>query len=434
MAKQILVLSQYWHPENGVPQRRWTWLTRILVDAGYEVTVITPPPHYQRKMDLKTWWQERRFFSAADSQVGRSGERIIRSGFIPAGNSLTLRVLNQATVALGAIWVILKRPGSLRGYRPDLVIGTVPALPTAAATWFTAVRFRAPYIIDLRDAWPDLLEESSNWNKSTGRRSIREKIFTKGPLQLLSALTRKVVNLALKNSAGISVTSSYLAEDLQTRRELQTNGHTPPVTTVRNVFPAETNFVKDGKPRSRNGRLNVLYAGTFGRAQNLENALKAAELAKAQGVDVSLRLVGAGVTRAALTDSVARRGLNVSLESRQPAEDLAPFYDWADTALVHLTDWVALEKAVPSKTYELMAARVHISGVVSGEAAELIRDRGAGDVVTPENPQALADLWVALARDPARLVTSGMGPEWVAREREHVARRRLLSLIDNAIG
>lgn len=98
MALKILVLSQYWHPENGVPQRRWTWLSKILVDAGHEVTVIAPPPHYQRKMGLKTWWEERRFSSALENHTGPSGERIVRSGFLPAGSSLTQKALNQATV------------------------------------------------------------------------------------------------------------------------------------------------------------------------------------------------------------------------------------------------------------------------------------------------------------------------------------------------
>lgn len=158
-------------------------------------------------MGLKTWWEERRFSSALEDRTGPSGEMIVRSGFLPAGSSLTQKALNQATVALGAVWVVLKRPGRLRGYRPDL------------------------------------LEESGNWNKSTGRKSLREKILSRGPLQLISALTRAVVNNALKNASGISVTSEYLEKDLQTREEITKDGRTPPLVTVRNVFPPEVAYV-----------------------------------------------------------------------------------------------------------------------------------------------------------------------------------------------
>ncbi|MDO5513010.1 glycosyltransferase family 4 protein [Corynebacterium sp.] len=433
MAKQILVLSQYWHPENGVPQRRWTWLTKILVDAGYEVTVIAPPPHYQRKMDLRSWWSQRRYASSLETTTGPSGERIVRSGFIPSGNSLTLKALNQATVALGSLWVVLKRPGKLRGYRPDVVVGTVPALPTAAATWLTAVRFRAPYIIDLRDSWPDLLEEAENWNRGTGARSLRERILSKGPLQLISAVTKKTINLSLKHAAAISVTSSHLAEDLKKRPELQREGISPTIDTVRNVFPPETAYVKSGVSEEASRKLNVLYAGTFGRAQNLENALRAAELACSRGVSVSMTFVGAGVTREALVDSARKKNLDVRFENRRSADDLAQYYQWADTALVHLTDWQALDRAVPSKTYELMSSGLHISGVVSGEAAEIIREQNAGDVAEPENPQELAELWVSLARNRKRLTVSRQGARWAEKERRDKAPARFLRLIDRAL-
>lgn len=429
---KILILSQYWHPENGVPQRRWTWLSKVLVDAGHEVTVIAPPPHYQRKITLKTWWGEGLYSAKAEKSNGPSGERIIRSGFFPAGQSLTQRALNQATVALGAIWVVLRRSDLLPTPTPDLVIGTVPALPTAVAARLVAKKLGKPYIIDLRDAWPDLLTESRNWNKSTGKKSVRERILSKGPLQLVSATTKRSLNGALKHAAGISVTSSHLAENLRARPEIMSDGATPPVETIRNVFPPETKFAEGNENDGSRGQLNVLYAGTFGRAQNLENALCAAELAREQGIDVALCFVGAGVTREALSESVRERGLDVTIESRKSAGDLAPFYEWADTALVHLTDWEPLERAVPSKTYELMAARVHISAVVSGETAELVRGLGAGDVVDPEDPQALAEQWVKLANNRTLLSIEGSGSEWVAEERVMVAPQRLLALIEKA--
>ena len=105
-------------------------------------------------------------------------------------------------------------------------------------------------------------------------------------------------------------------------------------------------------------------------------------------------------------------------------------YRWADTALVHLTNWDSLEVAVPSKTYELMANQIHISGVVAGETARLIETLHAGDVVPPEDPRALADLWVALAREPKRLDISDQGKTWVEYQREEVAPAAFLNLVE----
>lgn len=98
---------------------------------------------------------------------------------------------------------------------------------------------------------------------------------------------------------------------------------------------------------------------------------------------------------------------------------------------MHLTDWPALEQAVPSKTYELMNLGIHISAVASGETMELIEALEAGHVVAPESPEALAQLWMKLIDEPRLLDVSTVGAKWVAEERVNVAPREFLRMIDN---
>lgn len=428
---KILIISQYWAPENGVPQRRWTWLTRILVDAGHEVTVVAPPPHYQRKISVREWW-EKRGKGAHQVERGPAGEVIVRTGFIPAGRSLTQRVLNQATVALGGVWAIARHRGVLRELEPDLIIGTVPALPTAAVTCVASRIFRAPYIIDLRDAWPDLLEESRQWNKGIGKPSLRERVLARGPLQLVASGTEVMLNFALRHAAALILTSSWLENELKTRRNIARRGRPVQSTVVRNVFPPETSYQVQEPRRVTGQELNVLYAGTLGRAQNLRNTIRAAELAAEGGVEVHMRFVGAGDAREELNRLSAESPVDISVTSRYPADALDEHYAWADTALVHLTDWPALKHAVPSKTYELMNVGLHISAVVEGEAADIVQRFSAGDVVPPEDPQSLARLWQELARDRNRLNVSKDGFHWVQHQRDSVAPQRLLAITDEA--
>ena len=426
---KVLVVSQYWYPENGVPQRRWTWLSQILTNAGYEVTVIAPPPHYQRKLSLREWWTERKE-ARPENVPGPSGETIVRSGFIPEGNSLTLRALNQASVALGMVWLAIRKPAILQGYRPDIVIGTVPALPTSVVAATLACLYRAPYLIDLRDAWPDLLQEANQWNRGVGEKSMRERVLSHGPLQLVTRLTRIVIDRVLENSNGILVTADYLRRQLHERPAIQRRGKK--ISTIRNVFPPKTPVVRKPQLSTAKNSLNVLYAGTLGRAQNLANAIEAANIVASKGININLRLVGAGAARDSLTELICNSGRHVSIENRRPADDLADYYSWADTALVHLTDWEPLTRVVPSKTYELMEIGIHISGAVAGEAADLISSLEAGDVVPPESPEKLARLWIELAQNPERLKVSTKAAEWVARERSQVAPPRLLTAISRA--
>ncbi len=419
---RVLVLSHYWYPENGVPQRRWTWITGVLQNAGHEVTVIAPPPHYKRSISLREWLRTGGFTRTLDAESGFHGETVLRSSYFPSGRSLTRRIFNQAWSAVGMVSAVQKLSGSSRSYRPDIIVGTVPALPTAAVTYLAAKKFSVPYVIDLRDAWPALFKESSSWNTGTGAPSLRERLLKRGPFQILVFITESMIEWVLGHASGIITTSS----ELESAVAMQ---HRVPTATVRNVFPSPP-YVRN-KRAVRGGQLHVLYAGTLGRAQKLENALVAAKIAQDMGVHVKLRFVGDGATWNALTERAGELGVDLVLEHQLDPEALNGCYDWADTALVHLTDWDSLKVAIPSKTYELMTNGIHISGVVRGETAELIRRLDAGDVVEPNDPYALAQLWVDLARDRSRLEVGDKGKGWVETQRLNDAPRALIGLLEH---
>lgn len=427
---KILIISQYWVPENGVPQRRWSWLTQVLEDGGHSVTVIAPPPHYNRSPSIGEWWKSGLFRARSEFLENRPRQLVIRTGFFPAGRSLTQRILNQAAVALAALWVIIKKPGVLRDYQPDLVIGSVPALPTAVVTLFASKRFKAPYVIDLRDAWPDLISEHERWNSGLGVPSIRERLLSKGPVQIMGAVTKWAMNFSLRKANALIVTSSLLGNSLRAQFKEFGSVEEKPIAVVRNVFPVETNFRASTNRSSVDGQLNVLYAGTLGRAQNLSNAIKAAAIASEKGYQINLRFVGAGAARQELVRVAKALEVNVEFHSKMAPEELVEEYAWADTALVHLTNWSALDQAVPSKTYELMSCGIHISAIANGETAELIEDLKAGQVVSPESPSQLATLWLDLIDNPNFLQVSSAGAEWVDDQRNKVAPQELLRIVN----
>jgi len=423
---KVLVVSQYWHPENGVPQRRWSWLSGLLVSKDVNVDVVAPPPHYLRSVSFSQWVKTVKLPRRQKRERGLSGETIFRSLYLPSGNSLTFRAVNQLVVALGTVAEVFQVYIRRGVPRPDLVIGTVPALPIAVATYLISRVLRRPYWIDLRDAWPDLLAESANWNKGLSSVSKREKILSRGPLQLVKLFTDRALNYVLSKSEGIIVTSSELKADLNKRFTRQADkGH---LIVIRNVFPAKTDMARLSRS-IEDATLHVLYAGTLGRAQNLTNAIKAAEIVGHAGYGIELRFVGAGAAKESLRQLTKATGVNVHFDTRKPASALDDIYQWADTALVHLTNWEPLERAVPSKTYELMEMGIHISGVVAGEAASLIRDNHAGDVVEPESPQQLAALWIELIDNPSRLEVGDTGKNWVSTQRDKVVPEVIETLV-----
>ena len=152
-------------------------------------------------------------------------------------------------------------------------------------------------------------------------------------------------------------------------------------------------------------------------------------IARERGVDVSLRFVGAGAARQNVKRLAAQQNVKADFIERTTVEDISKHYLWADTALVHLTDWEPLGRTVPSKTYELMEMGIHISGVVEGEAARLIKQLNAGHVAPPECPGALAAIWEMLTQDKSLLQVSDVGQRWVESERFRISN----SLISNLL-
>lgn len=396
---RILVVSQYWYPDNGIPQHRWAWLSRTLTEAGHTVDVVCPHP------------------TAGDRAVGDE-DLFYTHPFKPV-SGLTRRALIQLASGIDAVRTGIRGPE-----KPDIIIGTVPAIPTALSTWALARARRVPYIIDLRDAWPDLLNYTDRWNESVAvTPSLREQMLRGLPTRIASVTLKNLMVAVLKQAAGIIVTAETLAHDLHRK-----GVDKPEMVTVRNVFPRANTYTYTPRADREPGTLHVLYAGTLGRAQMLSNAIEA--LTHTTGV--TLRLVGSGAARDQLKKEA--HGLPVEFYNKTKPEDLTKHYEWADVALVHLADWEPLNRAVPSKTYELMEMQMPITAAVEGEASYIIERIAGGHVVPTRNPQKLAELWNTLASQPTIPAASPAGAEWVRKQRTEEAQRAIADILNAVAG
>lgn len=405
----ILLVTDHWYPESNVPQRRWVWLSNLLIARGHEVYVLTPHGHSSSK--LKT-----------DCEDPEEGPLVIRTPGKTGGTSIATRAFEQGLTAVGSVYEAFHalRTGELP--RPDVVVGTVPGIPTTFVAHIIAAVTRAPLALDIRDAWPDLLKHSSAWNAGVGSRSLFERVLRFGPLQTIIFVVEKLMIRSIHRAELVMTTSSLLASQFEERFENQASA--PRVVTIRNVFPPFVR-VPNRVQRIPTDELRVIYAGKVGRAQTLGNAIQAAKIAQRAGVPLSLRIVGSGAALASVTQMAKDLGVNAAFFGAMAPQDLSEQYRWADTALVHLADWEPLEATVPSKTFELINAGIHISGVVGGETAELLTELEAGDPVPPSDPKALADLWMDLWRNPEKLVVSNRGRVMIEQERNEVIPRIL---------
>ena len=265
-------------------------------------------------------------------------------------------------------------------------------------------------MVELRDAWPDLLLSAAQWSEPAAcpsalawaHRARRLHIVDHGTRSLLPPLITRLE----REAAAVVTTTDSFAQVLRSRGVRR-------VVTVRNTGAAVQTGRTGADRRRSDGILHVLYLGTVGRAQGLSFAVRAAHIAQRNGTPVVLRIVGDGAQLQEAAALAHRLAAPVEILPPVPWSEVAEHYAWADTALVSLQDWPAMSVTVPSKLYEIMSAVVHVCASVDGEARRIVEDAGCGDVTAPQDSQSLASLWSALAADRSRLDVTG-GRRWLA--------------------
>lgn len=387
---RILLVSHHYAPENNAPQRRWTALAPRLRERGHELIIFTPPPHYPGGMLDDPDGAH----SVGSRSTGAHGETVYRVKFREHGPGLKSRSLDQAVAALDTITRAL-RVLRRRQDRPDVIISTAPGLPSIFAGWVLATAWRVPHVVEMRDAWPDLIHASGMLHD--GRRSVSAQ------RRWATLAADRIVTWLQRRANAVVTTTDAFAVVLRSRGMDR-------VTVIRNG--AEVDRVPNlDRPRDESG-LHVLYVGTMGRSQGLDSAVRAAAGARASGADVRLRLVGSGAAEPSLRGLAAALGSPVDFVGRVPAAEIPDHYIWADTVLVSLRDWAPFTWTVPSKLYEALAVGRHISAAVAGEAAHVVAGTAAGSVVPPGDDAALVRLWSELAADRHLLSTPHTGREW----------------------
>jgi len=331
--------------------------------------------------------------------------RVVRVPSLAPGRSDAMRLLDYAAVGAGSAlrWI------ASRG-RFDAVLATLPPLTAGLAGLWAARAAGAPLVLDARDLWP-------------------EEPFRAGLLRRDSAAGRIAQGIArhvTPRAAAWIAASRGIAEGL----------------AALGADPARTAVVRNGPERALLGieplpppgdSVAVLYAGLLGRAQGLGSVLRAAGLLAGEG-RIRFRLVGAGVERAALEEEARSRRLpNVSFEGPHPPGRIVEIARSASVLLAPLRR--GLRATIPAKMLEGMALARPVLLAGEGEAAEILREAGAGVVVPPEDPEALAAaLRDRLARPEEWEEMGRRGREYMRRfEGREEAAARVAALVRQAV-
>ena len=389
---RILFLTPYYPPEVGAPQARIHELALRLVKRGHRVQVLTALPNYPSGI-VPPEYRDR-----AGTWEVRDGVEVHRTWIYATPNKgFVRRILAHLSFMVSAI---LAAP---RMAACDAVYVESPPLFDGIAGWVLAWSKGARMVFNVADLWPQSVVELGMIGPG-----LRLTLA-----QWLERWCYRVSDLILAVTTGIE-------------RDLQARGYGDKVAWFPNGVDADRFEKGDGAAYRAelglDGKFVVLYAGTMGLAQSLMTAIEAAR--RLEDDDrVRFVLAGDGAERDALC---AAAGHNVVMLPPQPGHRMPDLLAAADASLVSLRNVPLFLGAVPSKTYEAMAAGKPILLCAAGEAPDLLRRAEAGVVVPPEDPDALAQAVRELQADPeARARMGGSGRRFVRQnfERDVLAAR-----------
>lgn len=379
---KIVLISQWYPPEQAPIGYMIRDLAQALIARGYEVTVITGFPNhpsgtvfegYRKKWLLKEKVDGvnlRRMYLYTTSNPGRLS-----------------RIMSFLTFTFSSAWALLTHP------RHDLVFAVFQPLSVGFYLPFITKLRGSKLILNVQDLHPDVPIELGLVRNS--------KII---------AILRWVERYGYRSASGLAVICEQFKQHCIARGAYDSN-----VAVIPNWIDLD-----EISPGVRNNRFReslgltpdnfvILYAGTVGLVSGAEIALQAASMLENELPKMRFVFVGEGASLAAIKDHVRQAGLtNVLFAPFQPRERLSEVQAASDISLVSLRKGKG-RTSVPSKVLGYMAAARAVIASVDGdsETAILVRQSNCGVVVEAENGASLARAITALASNHQQRIDFG---------------------------
>jgi glycosyltransferase involved in cell wall biosynthesis len=387
---KILFLTHYFPPEGNAPANRVYELCKRWVRDGDEVHVITGVPNVPSGIVYEGYKNR---LVQTEIMDGIKTTRVWT--FIAANKGKTKRILNYLSYMFSAGLV------GLFTHKPDIVIATSPQFFCGWAGVFTSRLRRVPFILEVRDLWPDSIVAVG---------AMRNGLL----LRLLKWLEGKLYAAAHEIvTVGEGYEEELIRKDVQAAKiSIIPNG------VDREVFYPRFAEEKIRREYGLGHEFVCSYVGTIGMASGLDVVLKVAKLLKdRQRHDIKFLLIGTGAVADELQQQADQQNLdNIVFLGRRDRRLIPSILSISDACLVHLKKARIFETVLPSKIFEASAMAKPIILGVEGCAADLVRKANAGICIESENAEQLFSAVVKLADDPVLRQTLGQaGREYIVK-------------------
>lgn len=357
----ILLINHY----AGLPTvaggtRHYSFATE-LVRRGHRVTIVASSFNHKGRYETRQWRGETHQIEIID------GIRFVWVRTPPYSGNTVARIRNMISFAN----TVLRLPHHALGLSPDVVYASSPHLFAALSAQRLALRYKVPFVLEIRDLWPESLVALGDISR------LHPFIILLGGIERY--LYRKADHIiTLLPLAGEHIVAK--------------GGRPEKITWISNGI----DLAMLGEPPGlrQNSEFVGIYAGTHGLANGLDLLLDAAAILQADGSGhkVLFRLIGDGPLKASLVEKAKNMGLhNIRFEDPVPKTDIYSVLAEADFYPVVLRDSPLYQWGISlNKLFDYMAVGRPI--VFSGRApANPVELSGAGIITKPGDAEAFAE-------------------------------------------
>ena len=354
---RVLIVSQYFWPE----QFRINELVEFLKTKNLEVEILTGLPNYPDGSLFSNYKKDPNKFNSF------CGSKIYRLPIILRKDSSKINLfLNYISFILSGIFIA---PFILRKKKYDIIFtfATSP-ITVAIVSIFLAKIKNCKSVLWVLDLWPDILSELKiikNAYLITLLDDIIKKIYEKTDIILVQSKTFKsIIDKKINNNKSI-------------------------------YFPSWPENLKHNikiKIKKRAGKINIVFTGNIGEAQNFDNVFKVIKYFR-KNEKLNWIIVGSGRKLNIFRRNVTKYKIkNIEFYGNQPIQNISAFHSIADILLISLKKGKALSATIPGKLQTYLNSNKYILGMIDGEARDLINESKAGKCVKPDDVKGMINL------------------------------------------
>ena len=388
----VAVFSQYHtNPDCPATSRHYTLLAHLA--KTHRVTLLTTPAWKGQRLTREFAW------------VPEGVE--IREAAIPYENRMGA-ARRALAFAQYAGWAV--REG-LRMEKPDVIWGISTPLTAAWAAAQVARRRRVPWVFEVQDLWPAFPIAMGAVPTALARQQLyhmEKRLYQSAShiLPLSPDMARYVTDLGIPPE---KITTVLNGTDL----ELAARATPEAVAKLRQA-------------QGLAGKRVILYAGTFGRANDMPTLVAAAEAMAAVGSDAVWLFLGHGYFEPLVAAAAARWPGRIRLVGGQARHEVFAWFALASVSVVSFLGLPVLDSNSPAKLYDSLAVGTPVVVTNAGWTKILVEQHACGWYVPAGNALALVARLREVLNNPAQLAAAGInGKALAAREfdRQQLAMR-----------